>query len=271
MFFCCHHGCGYCSNNCWSIYLAPSQELIEVTGRLERAEDSNQKLVRDISDSCSKLENQTVIHEAHVKSEKRRRKLEEQIQDLQCREEVLKKDNSRLQSMNQSLISGLESHKAKIESEIKEVESKKWDSLLQERDKLKLELSGMDTLFQDEKTSHKFELSSVNIDLQQTREVKGLHKNVINLLLQCFVPLSSLCYEKVLSIFFPSFSTFSFFSSHPPPPILLFLPLPSSTPSHLPLSLLPPSTSSPSHPPHPHVSNSTVPKRTELSPVFVPM
>lgn len=155
----------------------PPQELCELSGRLEQAEASNQQLLQDLADSRTKLGNQTVICESHVRNEKNRTKLEKVVQDLQEKQENLKTENSQLHSLNQCLASALEKQKVRMERELNErleLESKKWASVERERDMMKVELAESSSIVHNETSSLKFKLSSLNIELQQVKEVKGL-------------------------------------------------------------------------------------------------
>ena len=150
------------------------QNLGELTVQLEQSESGNRQLLQDLADSRTKLENQMFVIEEHQKNEDKNRKLEDSVRDLEELQRDLERTMSELKSQNLSLVSDLEEQRRRMENETKEkleLESKKWVSVERERDRLKAESDEVHSSVENEMSALKFKLSSINIELQQTKEV----------------------------------------------------------------------------------------------------
>lgn len=144
--------------------------------KLEELESENQQLQRDMSDARTNLQNQTVVHEAHRKSEEDSlRQLEEVTKEGEGREARLKAECLELKSRNQTLTDDLERLRTDVERESEERVRRKLDRLVlveQERDRIRAELDVAGTVLENATAALKFQLSSQNIELQQVREVR---------------------------------------------------------------------------------------------------
>ena len=152
------------------------QNVSELAEKLERCESSNAQLLQSLADTRTQLEGQAVVIEEHQRNEEKNQQLKDSMQALHDSQVVLEEEILQLKSQNSSLVADLEDQKKKIEQEATEkmdLESKKWVSVARERDRLKAELEEVHASVQNEISALKFKLSSINIELQQTKEVKG--------------------------------------------------------------------------------------------------
>ncbi len=149
--------------------------MSELTLKLKEAELQNQQLERDMADARTRLENQGVIHETHLKMEESMKDLRDETQALERKEEALEEEKAKLLEENESLMMKLKTLKGDMELEWRsnvERERNKLVLVEQERDRIKAELAQAYDLVEDETSSIKFKLSTQNIELQKNREVR---------------------------------------------------------------------------------------------------
>lgn len=172
------------------------QDVADLTGKLEELETQNQQLLRDLSDAQTNLQNQSVLHEVHRRSEVSLKQLQDEMRNRGETEACLKAECVDLRSRNQSLTAELQELRGDMEQKFKDVRQEtsrveleivererdqmeqerdlarlERDRMRQEWDSVKAELENAGSIVDDATSSLKFKLSSQSIELQQAKEV----------------------------------------------------------------------------------------------------
>ena len=181
------------------------QDVADLTKKVEELDAQNQQLQRDLSDAQTNLQNQSVLHEVHRRSEVSLKQLQDEMQNRGEAEAGLKAECEDLHSQNQSLTAELQQLRGDMERKSEEARQEtsrmeqeliamgrerdhkeqerdharlERDQMRQDWDSVKAELENAGNMVDDATSSLKFKLSSQSIELQQAKEVwsNGSHE-----------------------------------------------------------------------------------------------